>query len=60
MRLKSFLKPETVTILSLGRIEDDTSMTHIYVEKATLLTKRFFLNLNVDLSDIANQSFEGK
>ncbi len=60
MRLKSFLKPEIVTILSLGRIEDDTPMTHTHVEKATLLTERFFLSLNVDLSDIANQNFEGE
>ncbi len=59
-RLRSFLKPETTTILPLGCIEDDAPMVHIHAEKATFLAERFFLSLNADLSDIANQNFEGE
>ncbi len=60
VRLRSFLKPETATILPLGCIEGDAPMAYTYAEKATLLAERFFPSLNTDLSDIANQSFEGE
>ncbi len=56
--MRSFLKPETATILPLGRIEDDVSTTCIHAEKATFLAERFFLSLNINLSDITDQSFE--
>ncbi len=52
------MKPETATILSLDHTKGDTPTTHTHIEKATLLTERFFLNLNTDLSDITNQNFE--
>ncbi len=60
VRLKSFLKPETATILPLDCTENDTPIIHTYTEKTTLLTERFFPNLNTDISDIANQNFERK
>ncbi len=60
VRLRSFLKSEIAAILLLGCIEGDVSMVHTYVEKAIFLTERFFLSLNADLSDIADQSFEGE
>ncbi len=60
MRLRNFLKPEIVAILLLGYIEDDILMVYIHAKKATFLTERFFPSFNTDLSDIANQSFEGE
>ncbi len=58
MRLKSFLKSETAIILLLDHIEDDILTIYTYTEKATFLIERFFLNFNIDLSDITNQNFK--
>ncbi len=58
--MKSFLKLETIAILPLDHTEGDTPMACTHVEKTTFLAERFFLSLNTDLSDIANQSFEGE
>ncbi len=58
--MRSFLKLETAAILPLGCTEGDTPMACIHAEKAIFLIERFFLNFNIDISDITNQSFEGE
>ncbi len=60
MKLRSLLKPETITILALGHIKGDIPITYTHVEKTTFLIERFFPNLNTDLSDITNQNFKEK
>src|SRR5208337_2484031 len=56
-RLRSYTKPEDVTMLPLGRDEDTLPTATSYKEKVALLSERFFPVPLADLGDITNRIF---